>query len=246
MQTVKKQLEILIINYFRECYPDFPKGLIKPSESPDFLLTLKTKHQLGMELTRLNPGNASPPDEEYLLETERRDRFIAFTKDLVEKDIPHQLFVKFLFSDNEKINSEKEIIEAAKTAKLIKDNITLNKAASFFKYSLTSDILPEGINEILIVNHPALKTSIWERSNNLGISNNVVDDVRISIQKKDEKLRLYQKQRLNFYWLLIITDRLRGVKNYNLQNKIINHKFSSRFQHVFIFDLIKSNIIQLV
>ena len=109
MQLVKKQLEILIINYFRESYADFPKGLIKPSESPDFILTLKTKHQLGIELTRLNPGHVSPPDEKYLIETERRNRLISFVKDLVEKDIPHQLFVKFLFSDNEKINSEIEI-----------------------------------------------------------------------------------------------------------------------------------------
>jgi len=91
-----------------------------------------------------------------------------------------------------------------------------------------------------------LEMAVWERSNNLGVSNNVVDDIRNAIHKKDEKLRLYQKQKLNYYWLLITTDRLRGVKNFNLVNKIMNQKFESRFQHVFLFDLIKSKVFELV
>jgi hypothetical protein len=242
----KKQLEILLINYFRESFTDFPKGIIVPSESPDFILSLKTKNQLGIELTRLNPGNASPPDFAYLLENESRDRFINFVKELVEKDIRHQLFVKFLFSDHKKINTEKELIATLKTAGTIREKISGKKRESFFRISIPSAELPEGLDEVLIVNHPALLYSMWERSNNLGVSNDVVDDIRNSIRKKDEKLKLYQKQRLNYYWLLIVTDRLRGVKNFNLQNKIINHKFNSRFQHVYLFDLIKANVFELV
>ncbi|MDX9908322.1 MAG: hypothetical protein RBS23_02590, partial [Mariniphaga sp.] len=61
MQPDKKQLEVLLIQYFKDCYPDFPKGKIIPSESPDFILTLKSKNSLGIELTRLNPLNAREP-----------------------------------------------------------------------------------------------------------------------------------------------------------------------------------------
>lgn len=246
MQPVKKQLEILIVNYFRESFADFPKGIIKPSESPDFILSLRSKNQLGIELTRLNPGNASPPDDAYLLESESRDRFIDFVKEIVEKHVSHQLFVKFLFSDHKKINTENEMMAAVKTAGKIREKLSGKKHESFFRVLLTSSELPDGLNEVLIVNHPALQVSVWERSNNLGVSNDVVDDIRNSIRKKDEKLKLYQKQRLNFYWLLIITDRLRGVKSFNLQNKIMNHKFNSRFQHVYLFDLLKANVILLV
>ncbi len=246
MKPEKKQLEILLINYFRESFADFPKGIIRPSESPDFILSLKTKNQLGIELTRLNPGNASLPDDAYLLESDSRDRFIEFVKELVEKDIPHHLFVKFMFSDKIKINSEKKMIAAVKTANIIRQETTGRSAKSFFRISVPASKLPEGLDEILIVNHSSLQNSIWERSNNLGVSNDVVDDIRNSIYKKDEKLKLYQKQRLNFYWLLIVTDRLRGVKSFNIQNKIINHKFKSRFQHVYLFDLLKANVIELV
>ena len=96
------------------------------------------------------------------------------------------------------------------------------------------------------MHHPDLNIPVWERSNNLGISENVVDDIRETIKKKDEKLRLYQKQHLNYYWLIITTDKLMGIKSSDLPGKIMNHSFKSHFQQVFLFDLIKSDIYQLV
>ncbi|MDO8952379.1 MAG: hypothetical protein Q7U86_07125, partial [Draconibacterium sp.] len=113
--------------------------------------------------------------------------------------------------------------------------------------NILSEFLPKGLKEILIVNHPIMEISAWERSNNLGVSSDVVDDIRRTIHKKDEKLlKLYQKQMLNFYWLLITTDRLRGATKFNLGEKIMNHEFHSEFKHVFLFDLIKPRIFQLV
>jgi len=246
MQPEKKQLEILIMQYFRESYTDFPKGIVAPSESPDFLLKLKSKNLLGIELTRLNPGNAVTPDETYLQEINLQENLIQTTLELFRQSSELKLIVKFLFSDEKKIASEKKLVVAVQTVNIIRKIVQYKKEDSFFKVSILASQLPDGIDEILIVHHPKLKTSIWERSNNLGISNDVVDDIRHSIHKKDEKLRLYQKQHLNFYWLLITTDRLRGVRNYNLPNKIMNHKFESRFQHVFLFDLLKSDVFQLV
>ena len=246
MQPEKKQLEILIMQYFKESYADFPKGILVSSESPDFLLKLKSKNLLGIELTRLNPGNASEPNELYLQEINLQENLIQSTLDLFRQSSELKLFVKFLFSDEKKIAPEKKLVVAVQTVNIIRKIVQYKKEDSFFKVSILASQLPDGIDEILIVHHPKLKTSIWERSNNLGISNDVVDDIRHSIHKKDEKLRLYQKQHLNFYWLLITTDRLRGVRNYNLPNKIMNHKFESRFQHVFLFDLLKSDIYQLI
>jgi len=91
-----------------------------------------------------------------------------------------------------------------------------------------------------------MTTSIWERANNLGLSNNVVADISHAIQKKDEKLRIYHRKKLNLYWLLITTDRLHGVKNFNLPQQIANREFYSRFQRVYLFDLLKSKIYQIV
>jgi hypothetical protein len=246
MHPAKKQLEIALMNYFMEFFPDFPNGSLLPTESPDFILTFKNRHQLGIELTRLNPENAAPPDPAHLKEIEFREHLIGMARDLFERDNSYKLFVKFLFSEEKSIGSEREISVAVQVANLIRKAVGKKKLQSFFKITVETSELPEGLDGLLIVNHPALDVSFWERSNNLGISNNVVADIRMAIHKKDEKLRLYQKQRLNYYWLLITTDRLRGVKSFNLPDKIMNHKFHSNFQHVFLFDLIKSNVFQLV
>lgn len=246
MQADKKQLEILIMQYFRKSYSDFPKGRIKSTESPDFTLNMKNFRLLGIELTRLNPENAQPLDEEGYRNIRFIEHFIDFSKELFEQNSTLKLFVKFLFSEAIVISEERKLAVAVQTVNAIKKVVGDRNGHSFFRQSIPQSQLPEGLEEVLIVHHPKLEISVWERSNNLGISNDVVDDIRKSIYKKDEKLRLYQKQRLNYYWLLITTDRLRGIKSFNLPDKVMNHKFHSNFQHVFLFDLIKSKVYQLI
>jgi hypothetical protein len=246
MQPDKKQLEILLVNYFRESFSEFPKGILSASESPDFIVTLKNRHQLGIELTRLHSSNHVYPGTAFSEENLLYDRLIATVRELVEKDLPHRMFVKFLFSGTQTIHTESEIITAVHMAKVIRRETSGRHSKSFFRFNIPAAHLPKGIEDVLVVNHPELLAPVWERANRLGVSDNVVDDLLQSILKKEEKLRLYQKQKLNYYWLLIFTDRLRGVKNFNLPNKLQNHHFVSRFQHVYLFDLMKSHIFELV
>jgi len=247
MQPDKKQLEILLVNYFRLCYDDFPKGQLHPSESPDFIVKMKTRHELGIELTRLNPASKNIPDERQMAQIQIQEKIIGLSQDLFEQNSELNLFVKFLFSGVTEISEERQLAIAVQTVNMIRKAVHNKSGDSFFRESISGAVLPEGLDEILIVNHPVMQISAWERANNLGVSNDVVDDIRRSIHKKDEKLlRLYQKQRLNYYWLLIFTDRLHGVKSFNLPEKITNHQFHSEFQHVFLFDLIKASVFQLV
>ncbi len=247
MQPDKKQLEILLVHYFRACYEDFPKGQLSPSESPDFIIKLKNRHEIGIELTRLNPASRITPDVNQLAQIQIREQIIGLAQDLFEKTSPLKLFVKFLFSDSKQIPDERQMSAAVQIVNLIRKAVSGKNRESFFRLAIKSELLPEGLDEILVINHPVMEISAWERANNLGVSNDVVTDIRLSIHKKDEKLlRLYQKQRLNFYWLLIITDRLHGLKSFNLPEKIRNQEFYSEFQRVFLFDLIKPGIFQLV
>ncbi|HSO87873.1 MAG TPA: hypothetical protein VLQ91_15055 [Draconibacterium sp.] len=247
MQPDKKQLEILLVNYFRTCYDDFPKGRLSPSESPDFIVKMRSRRELGIELTRLNPASKDFPDEKQLAQIQVRDQIIGLSQELFEQSSALKLFVKFLFSDVKEISAERQMSVAVQAVNLIRKAIGNKSGDSFFRETISGGILPEGLDEILIVNHPVMQIPAWERANNLGVSNDVVDDIRRSIHKKDEKLlRLYQKQRLNYYWLLITTDRLHGVKSFNLPERIMNHDFHSEFQHVFLFDLIKAGVFQLV
>ena len=40
---------------------------------------------------------------------------------------------------------------------------------SFFKKIISKPGLPKEIESVLIVNHPVMETSVWERANNLGV-----------------------------------------------------------------------------
>jgi hypothetical protein len=46
--------EMLIMEYFRNEYKEFPKGKLQKSESPDFILRVSTKNAIGIELTKLH------------------------------------------------------------------------------------------------------------------------------------------------------------------------------------------------
>jgi hypothetical protein len=246
MQPDKKELEVLLINYFKTFYENFPKGQLSPSESPDFIIKMKNRHELGIELTRLNPVNKTVLNENQMAQILIREEIISVSLVLFEQGSDFKLFVKFIFAESKIILKEKNILTSVQAVDLIRKKIKNKSKDSFFRESISGDCLPDGLEEILIVNHPIMQNSVWERANNLGVSNDVVFDIRYAIHKKDEKLRLYQKQRLNYYWLLITTDRLRAVKNFNLSDKILNHTFKSNFQKVFLFDLIKSEIYQLI
>lgn len=244
MQPWKKQLEILLIHYLREFCDILPEGKLIPSESPDFILKINKKFNLGIELTRLNPLNAKTLTAKEIQRDQLRDEIIERAKELFTRSSSENLFVKFLFSDSLKINSERSLVISAQLTNLVRNSIRNKNPNSFFRESINTS-LPKGLDEILIVHDPLFMTSVWERSNNLGISGNIIEDIREAIRKKEEKLEIYQKQQLNNYWLIVTTDRLRGTKNSQLKNTIMNVSFQSRFERVFLFDLMRAECHQL-
>jgi hypothetical protein len=49
----KTEQEWVIMQYFRETYPGFPKGKLVKGESPDFRLWISAKRFIGIELTQV-------------------------------------------------------------------------------------------------------------------------------------------------------------------------------------------------
>lgn len=245
-QNSKKELEILIMQYFSSVFEDFPRGKVEPSESPDFIINLSTRNKLGIELTRLNPvstKNASPVDKSI---SKTNIEIADLANELFCQKSAFNLFVKVLFSETSIIDEARKIQFAVLLANSVREAVEKRNSDTFFSVTISGEHLPTEIEKILVINHPVMTTSIWERANNLGISNNVVADISHAIQKKDEKLRIYHRKKLNLYWLLITTDRLHGVKKFNLPEQIANREFHSRFQRVYLFDLLKSKIYQIV
>ncbi len=68
--------EMLIMQYFREKYINFPGGKLVKSESPDFILKQSPKRKTGIEISRLD----------YLLdESSREETFSSQLKELIRR-----------------------------------------------------------------------------------------------------------------------------------------------------------------
>jgi hypothetical protein len=132
----KKQKESYIINRFREHCPDFPKGSLKPSESPDFILGIAPRQKIGIELTTL-----------------------------------HQ-------------------------------------------YYTGCDLLS-------------------------------YENITACLEVKNEKLLLYRKKKLNEYWLVISVNDHQSWNRINLDNKLIVWDFKTGFNRVFLFNTVKSKVVEL-
>ena len=73
---------------------------------------------------------------------------------------------------------------------------------------------------------------------------NLIESIQAAIEKKEEKLRLYQKKILENYWLIITTESLHSFK-FNIQNLIDKHEFESKYDSVFLFDELGKKIYNL-
>ncbi|MCB2208434.1 MAG: hypothetical protein KQH67_09050 [Bacteroidetes bacterium] len=87
MKALEKEIEeFIVMNYFREKYPHFPKGKLVRSESPDFILKLNRKNCIGIELTRLD----------FILNDDPHDRQLQLTSLLEKKQAKLRLYKKKL------------------------------------------------------------------------------------------------------------------------------------------------------
>jgi len=62
----KKQSELSVLNDFKNHYEDFPKGRIRKTESPDFIVEVTPRRTVGIELTRLLPAGPASASHRYV------------------------------------------------------------------------------------------------------------------------------------------------------------------------------------
>ncbi len=242
----KKQIENLLVAGFRAFYPEFPKGNLVPSESPDFIMRTTNNRYLGIELTRLHSGITGITSDAEKSRIKREEEIVEKAADIFSSSSDIPLFVKFLFSKHPEVSPERILSVSAQAVQVIRKETGKQTRDDFISLLIADKNLPAGIKSILVLRQPGLIESVWERANNLGISDDIITDIRFSIKKKDEKLRIYHKRKLNLYWLLVIADRLQGISSFSIENKIQNHEFNSRFQHVFLYELMRERVFRLV
>lgn len=89
----------MVIRWFRESFPEFPKGKLVKDESPDFRLWISTRKFIGIELTQVHQGKRAEPGQSILCKPFAADQVLISLEAKEEKirlyrgDYPHKLWL---------------------------------------------------------------------------------------------------------------------------------------------------------
>lgn len=238
--SVKKQVEWLLLEYFRQLYPRFPKGKVIPSESPDFIIEQSPRYKTGIELVRLHPANGKPFPE-YSSVSGFEEQYLGMVRELVTETVSRNLFVKFLFSHPPASGQVVTDRMACQTAEMISACVPVKSKTFFFRKLLGRELLPE-LESILVIYHPRLELPVWECADYSAINTDVTDDLVWSVSKKEEKIPLYQHHRLNQYWLLVTATTLRAGKGSAVQDRMNNPLGQTSFHRIFLLDMMNARV----
>jgi hypothetical protein len=236
----KAHIEWLIMRSFRDNYPDFPKGKLTKSETPDFIHKLSLTKSIGIEISTLykslNIGSA---------ESQMRS-IIYRAHELYLERFRNPIFAQIFFNSDFTIPINDEIY-STKIAIAIIDIVAEQKIGAQYMSHIEPDILPSGVSRIIIYAHPTFKNSFWD----LRFELNVQDifnsgSLEKLVDKKDEKLRLYRKKITDLYWLIISADYINKPASFNFENALNQIKLETGFNKVFLYNLFEQKYFELV
>jgi hypothetical protein len=237
--------EISILKYFSKKYSDFPKGKLVKTESPDFILKINPRKSIGIELTKL-------AQSKFLNQEFTPHQIESLEKDIVKKakmiyESKHNLkfYLNVFFPGNLKISKNNSSKLANDIAQLIHNKTFEKDSGSYYSINIEKSELPEYIDSILIIYHPEVKGSIWNNAGGYSVPELSKELLEHRINKKEEKLNLYQKRKINKFWLVITADTFERSTSFNIHNKIDNWTFDSKFDKIFLFELFGRKIYEL-
>lgn len=236
----KAQEEWLVMRTFRDNYPDFPKGKLTKSESPDFTLKLSITNSIGIETVKVFK-NKAPGHNETIMRS-----IIYRAHQLYLERYKNPVLAQIFFDKNftKPINDE---LYATKIAIAIIDVVSEHKYGAQYMEHIDSELLPEGVSRIVIHAHPTFKNSFWDLRTELSIQDIMNEDfIETLVNKKEEKLKLYQKQMHDHYWLILAMDYINKPASFNFDEALEQLKIESSFHKVFLFNLFEQKYHELV
>ena len=241
-QNNKKKEEKTLLKYFSQAYPDFPRGKIYDTESPDFVISLSRKRKLGIELTRLTQPK-SENQEFTTAQISNLERKICYkAQKIFEFRNDLQLLVYLYFSNNIRVKNN-DVTEIAERIVLDVQNHAADiDRKSMFQIYIENPIANNYVDLIYILYHPNVKSSIWSNAGGYFVPTLSKKYLIQKIDSKEDKLPLYRKKKINNFWLIIVTDSFDRSTSFNINNQIEAWNIKSSFNKVFLFEVMGSNV----
>jgi hypothetical protein len=241
----KEREERAIIGFFREVYNDFPRGKLVKSESPDFILKLNRKRSIGIELTKLFKYSKDPDRLPRKKPRSLYKRIVEEAKMLygMKSDLPLNVHIAFpadvVLPRARAGDTASRIVNAIRIGLMDKDLTTL------FNSTIIPPEAPFPVSEINILYNPSQRSSIWNYAEVFNADELTESNVKKLILHKEGKLQIYQKNRFDSYWLIVVVDALSHSSSFNIHNKIENWEIETDFNKLFLFEQFNQKIYEL-
>lgn len=243
-----KKEERIILKYFTFFYPDFPKGKITESESPDFFISPGPKRKIGLELTRLTRSDSVNHKHKHnIVQVDSLEKNICEkARKTFESKLRIPIYADIFFKEGISLSK----LSADKYAELIAldiyDRFFEIDLKSNFQFEINNPSAADIIHYITITYFPGVKTAYWNNSGAYLLPELTRELLQRIIATKEEKLPLYQKNLFDEYWLLIYSDSVRKSSAFNISNQVEKWNLASGFDRVFLFEVVGFRIYEIV
>ena len=241
-QNSKKKEEKTLLKYFSQAYPDFPKGKISDTESPDFVISLSSKRKLGIELTRLTQPKLENQEFTIAQINSLEKKISTKAQKIFESRNDFPLYLSIFFNNNIRAKNN-DITEVAERIVLdIQNHTTGIDRKTMFQINIENPVANDHVDLIHGIYHPNVKSSYWSNAGGYFVPALSKEYLIQKIESKEDKLPLYRKKRINNFWLILVTDSFERSTSFNINNQIEAWNIKSNFDKVFLFEVMGSNV----
>lgn len=238
IKAEQKKIERDLLLEFKRLYSEFPRGEIKDSEAPDFLV-VTNEGVIGIEIARyfrgqkMGQGSGGSPIRQ--VET-NEEEFLRVAQNIYEAKQLEPLIVDFHWYGNKRIGHKDVNLLAEKAIQLIEVALPLKTSTyvSVEHEQLEATPLEEYLSSILLSRPAGLKSSRW-LNNGKSFWELREDELQSLITSKEGKLDQYL-QKCGMVWLLIVATGERTSSTVDFPDGKFTRVFKTKFSKVFLYD----------
>ncbi|HYW95779.1 MAG TPA: hypothetical protein VE870_09340 [Bacteroidales bacterium] len=198
--------ELNNIELFRYLYEDFPPGKLIRTESPDFIIKDGPRNSLGIEITHVMDENHAERLSSDSAENRVKKLIVSLARESFEDCSDRKLNVALYFRPGRVPKKERIIHVAGIISNAVLSRVEGRKTGESYHIHFTISELDEFLESVTIFRFPEITEADWIDAGAYTLPGLEAERIEKTITHKKEKLRIYQKKHLRYYWLLLIMD----------------------------------------
>ena len=237
--------ELNNIELFRFLYEGFPPGKLIRTESPDFIVRNGHLHSLGIEITHVTDRDHAEKVSSDSREKRYRKNLLLYAQDIFEYHDDTRLNTTIYFREGFRFRESSLIPNAGKLVRLILNKIGGKKKTEPFHLHFSVKGLENIIESVTVFHYPDMLISTWTDAAAYILTEIDPVLVRRSVAQKEEKLKLYRKKGLRYYWLLLVADSP-FIESTHVMHNLETMEFQhTSFHKVFLMERRRGRIFEL-